>query len=120
MRDKRCDIELLEAELELLPENIKNTIKEIEQLLEDEKQGIQRYPNKNMDIIELEKNGIPIDLRDLFDAQYSADKVVMPYEDIVSMIIEYTVQNEFIWRCSFFKFATFWVDELLLKKRKQW
>ncbi|MBP3199869.1 MAG: DUF1911 domain-containing protein, partial [Butyrivibrio sp.] len=95
MRDNRCDIELLEAELELLPENIKNTIKEIEQLLEDEKQGIQRYPNKNMDIIELEKNGIPIDLRDLFDAQYSADKVVMPYEDIVSMIIEYTVENEF-------------------------
>ena len=94
MRDKRCDIELLEAELELLPENINYTIEKIDQLLEDEKQGIQRYPNKNMDIIKLEKMDIPVDLRNLFDVQYSADKVVMPYEDIVSMIIEYTVQNE--------------------------
>ncbi|WP_022770961.1 PoNe immunity protein domain-containing protein, partial [Butyrivibrio sp. NC2007] len=94
MRDKRCDIELLEAELELLPENINYTIEKIDQLLEDEKQGIQRYPNKNMDIIKLEKMDIPVDLRNLFDVQYSADKVVMSYEDIVSMIIEYTVQNE--------------------------
>ncbi len=95
MRDKRCNIKLLEAELKYLPPNVEESIKEIDELLEDEKHGIQRYPNKNMDIIELEKMGIPVHLRDLFDAQYSADKVVMHYEDIVSMIIEYTVQNEF-------------------------
>ncbi|WP_051192372.1 PoNe immunity protein domain-containing protein [Butyrivibrio sp. VCB2001] len=95
MRNKRCNIKLLEAELKYLPPNVEESIKEIDELLEDEKHGIQRYPRKNMDIIELEKRGIPVHLRDLFDAQYSADKVVMPYEDIVSMIIEYTVQNEF-------------------------
>lgn len=95
MRDKRCNMKILETEIELIPESVDKAIKAIGQLLEDERQGIQRNPRKNMDIIELKRQRIPTDLRDLFDAQYSADKVVMPYEDIVSMIIEYTVQNEF-------------------------
>ena len=69
MRDKRCDIELLEAELELLPESINRAVEKIGRLLEDEKQGIQRFPRKNLDIIELKKQSIPVDLRNLFDVQ---------------------------------------------------
>ena len=65
MRDKRCDIKLLEAELKYIPPNVEESIKEIDELLEDEKHGIQRYPNKNLDIIKLEKMDIPVDLRNL-------------------------------------------------------
>ena len=95
MRDERCNMKIIETEIKIILESVDNAIKAIGQLLEDEKQGIQRNPRKNMDVIEFKKQGIPTDLRDLFDDQYSADKIVMPYEDIVSMIIEYTVQNEF-------------------------
>ncbi|WP_022770962.1 PoNe immunity protein domain-containing protein, partial [Butyrivibrio sp. NC2007] len=93
MRDKRCNIKTLEAELKYLPSYVEQSVKKIEELLEDEKQGIQRYPRKNIDIVEMKKQRIPVDLSNIFDVQYSADKVVMAYEDIVSMIIEHTINN---------------------------
>jgi hypothetical protein len=93
IRDKNCDFETLEVEFKILPETIDKAIKQIDQLIKDENMGVQRYPRKNMDIVAIKKQRIPEDLRDLFDVQYSANKVVMAYENIVSMMIEYTVQN---------------------------
>ena len=44
MRDKNCDFETLEVELKILPESIDKAIKQIDQLIEDENLGVQRYP----------------------------------------------------------------------------
>ena len=94
MRNEDCDREVIEAELSVMPELIDKAINKIDRLLEDERQGIQRYPRNNADIIQMTKERIPNQLRDLFDAQYSADSVVMDYEKIVSLSIDYTVEKE--------------------------
>ncbi|WP_158588909.1 PoNe immunity protein domain-containing protein [Butyrivibrio sp. XB500-5] len=95
MRDTRCSSKFLEVVLKVSIPHITKLKNEICDLEECEKNGIQRHPKKNVEVIYNFKKGLIVDFRDILDAQYSLNRIDISYEELFDMFVEYAVQLEF-------------------------
>ena len=71
MRDTRCDKKSLEAIIKLYPGFIEDEKDDISIILQDEKEGIQRYTRDNRDRLYDTKLNIVMYIIELMHAQYS-------------------------------------------------
>lgn len=94
VRDSNCEEEYMQAVFKVEIPHLKKIIDEIPQLEEDERNGIQRYPRNNVDIIYRKKKTITVSLRDLLDVQYSSDSIAINYEELFDLFIKYSADVE--------------------------
>lgn len=82
MRDYLCDEEYLKSKIKFNEKHIRKKIEEIDSILEDEKNGVQKYPRKNEEII--------LDTRiRMFQLVYEAIRAQYSYEAKCEVLEEY-------------------------------
>lgn len=89
MRDNLCNESTLKTAIEANEKIILQRISKIEQLEEDIKNGIQRYPRKNEEIIPDTKAGILRKLEDVMRAKYSLGAACEEMEELYSRALVY-------------------------------
>lgn len=95
MRDNNCKEDYIRAVFKVTIPDLKKTIDDIPQLEEDERNGIQRYPRNNVDIIYRRKKTIITSIRELVDVQYSSDSIAISYEELFDLFTKYSVDLAF-------------------------
>ncbi len=90
MRDKYCDGEFIDAVLKVVPMDLDKRIKEIPLLEDDKKNGIQRYPKSNIDVIYGRKKMIITHVRNILDAEYSNDEEKISYSELFDIFVKYS------------------------------
>ncbi|WP_026652917.1 PoNe immunity protein domain-containing protein [Butyrivibrio proteoclasticus] len=93
MRDDRCDKKRLEIILKYNPEFIEESKAKIRDLINDEDNGIQRYPRQNSDIIYSTKLSIVKDIRELMHAQYSYGMNMEEFDGLYDEMMNYILDT---------------------------
>ncbi len=92
MRDNKIKEKFCKAVFDVEIPHLSKIIGDIGQLEEDEKNGIQRYPRNNKDIIYKRKKTLVTGLRNVLDIQYSSDNIKISFEELFNMFVKYTLE----------------------------